>query len=131
MPAERNRPKRENFNLQTQHPFQLRLEDFEIAMQDVYDLFFDVNSGLLEKGLERLDDFNRDGRTVRCRDTFRRVISGTWVWSRAQRSCRQFLPEFLNTVLDLVQTGAVPTRERHNFLADVVFVSGNLAENVD
>jgi len=59
MPAQRNRPKRENFNLQAQLPFQLRLEDFEIAMQDVYDLFFDVNSGLLEKGLERLDDFLR------------------------------------------------------------------------
>jgi hypothetical protein len=59
MPAERNRPKRENFNAQAQLPFQLRLEDFEIAMQDVYDLFFDVNSGLLEKGLERLDDFLR------------------------------------------------------------------------
>jgi hypothetical protein len=28
-------------------------------MQDVYDLFFDVNTGLLEKGLERLDDFLR------------------------------------------------------------------------
>ena len=49
MPAERNRPERENFNLQAQLPFQL-LEDFEIAMQDVYDLFFDVNSGLLETG---------------------------------------------------------------------------------
>ncbi len=59
MPAERNRPKREHFNVQAQLPFQLRLEDFEIAMQDVYDLFFDVNSGLLEKGLERLDDFLR------------------------------------------------------------------------
>jgi hypothetical protein len=59
MPAERNRPKRDNFNAAAQLPFQLRLEDFEIAMQDVYDLFFDVNSGLLEKGLERLDDFLR------------------------------------------------------------------------
>jgi hypothetical protein len=59
MPAERNRPRRENFNAQAKLPFQLRLEDFEIAMQDVYDLFFDVNSGLLEKGLERLDDFLR------------------------------------------------------------------------
>lgn len=59
MPAERNRPKRENFNSQAQLPFQLRLEDFEIAMQDVYDLFFDVNTGLLDKGLERLDDFLR------------------------------------------------------------------------
>lgn len=59
MPADRNRPKRENFNQGAQLPFQLRLEDFEIAMQDVYDLFFDVNSGLIEKGLERLDDFLR------------------------------------------------------------------------
>jgi hypothetical protein len=59
MAAERNQPKRDNFNAQAQLPFQLRLEDFEIAMQDVYDLFFDVNSGLLDKGLERLDDFLR------------------------------------------------------------------------
>lgn len=59
MPAQRNRPKREKFNHHARLPFQLRLEDFEIAMQDVYDLFCDVNTGLLEKGLERLDDFLR------------------------------------------------------------------------
>lgn len=59
MPAERNRPKRENFNEAALLPFQLRLKDFEIAMQDVYDLFYDVNSDLLEKGLQRLDDFLR------------------------------------------------------------------------
>ena len=59
MPAERNRPKHESFNQSAQLPYELRLQDFEIAMQDVYDLFFDVNSGLLEKGLERLDDFLR------------------------------------------------------------------------
>jgi hypothetical protein len=59
MPIRRNRPKPEHFNREANLPFQLRLEDFEIAMQDVYDLFFDVNTGLLEKGLERLDDFLR------------------------------------------------------------------------
>ena len=59
MPPQRNRPKRDNFNVAASLPFQLRLEDFEIAMQDVYDLFYDVNTGLLEKGLERLDDFLR------------------------------------------------------------------------
>ncbi len=59
MPAERNRPKRDCFNRNRSLPFQLRIEDFEIAMQDVYDLFYDVNTGLLEKGLERLDDFVR------------------------------------------------------------------------
>ena len=57
MPAKRNRPKRDCFNADTNLPFQLRVEDFELAMQDVYDLFYDVNTGLLEKGLERLDDF--------------------------------------------------------------------------
>lgn len=40
-------------------PYQLRLPDFEIAMQDVYDFFFDVNGRLLEKGLHRLDDMLR------------------------------------------------------------------------
>ena len=59
MPAERNRPKHDCFNQNATLPFQLRLEDFEIAIQDVYDLFYDVNTGLLEKGLERLDDFVR------------------------------------------------------------------------
>jgi hypothetical protein len=59
MPSQRNRPKRANFNGGASLPFQLRLEDFEIAMQGVYDLFHDVNTGLLEKGLQRLDDFLR------------------------------------------------------------------------
>ncbi|MGI8438408.1 MAG: hypothetical protein ACR2NX_16160, partial [Chthoniobacterales bacterium] len=57
MPAERNRPNRDAFNGAAQLPYELRIQDFEIAMQDVYDLFFDVNSGLLAKGLERLGDF--------------------------------------------------------------------------
>jgi len=59
MPIRRNRPKPQNFNRDAGLPFQLRLKDFEIAMQDVYDLFYDVNTGLLEKGLERFDDFLR------------------------------------------------------------------------
>ena len=46
MAAERNRPKRESFNPNAHLPFELRLQDFEIAMQDVYDLFFDVKQCL-------------------------------------------------------------------------------------
>jgi len=41
MPAQRNWPKRDNFNAASL-PFQLRQEDFEIRMQDVYDLFYDM-----------------------------------------------------------------------------------------
>jgi hypothetical protein len=47
------------FNLDANLPFSLRLKDFEIAMQDVYDFFFDVNTLLLAKGLHRMDDMLR------------------------------------------------------------------------
>lgn len=47
------------FNKAAILPYQLRLADFEIAMQDVYDFFYDVNKLLLERGLRRLDDLLR------------------------------------------------------------------------
>lgn len=47
------------FNLQREFPFSLRLSDFQIAMEDVYDFFFDVNTFFLERGLPRLEDFLR------------------------------------------------------------------------
>lgn len=47
------------FNADAVLPYQLRLKDFEIAMQDVYDFFFDVNVMLLQRGLHRLDDMLR------------------------------------------------------------------------
>jgi hypothetical protein len=47
------------FNSKAILPFSLRLKDFEIAMQDVYDFFFDVNKLLLSRGLHRLDDMLR------------------------------------------------------------------------
>jgi hypothetical protein len=47
------------FNSTAVLPFELRLRDFEMAMQDIYDFFFDVNRGLVERGLARLDDMLR------------------------------------------------------------------------
>jgi len=47
------------FNADATLPYELRLKDFEMAMQDVYDFFCDVNSFLLNKGLQRLDDMLR------------------------------------------------------------------------
>jgi hypothetical protein len=47
------------FNHKISLPFELRLKDFEIAMQDVYDFFFDVNSLFHKKGLPRLEDVLR------------------------------------------------------------------------
>lgn len=40
-------------------PYGLRITDIQMAMQDVYDFFFDVNSHLHSNGLARLDDMLR------------------------------------------------------------------------
>jgi hypothetical protein len=55
----RNTPDPAKFNQALALPFQLRLDDFKLAMQDVYDFFYDVNVLLVDKGLERLDDMIR------------------------------------------------------------------------
>jgi hypothetical protein len=59
MPVIRNRPEPDKFNAAAALPYQLRIEDFRLAMQDVYDFFFDVNTDLVAKGLQRLDEMLR------------------------------------------------------------------------
>jgi len=59
MSIQRNHPDQTKLNPKATLPFELRLNDFAMAMQDVYDFFHDVNVGLVEKGLERLDDMVR------------------------------------------------------------------------
>lgn len=59
MDVTRKHVDRSSFNGEAVLPFQLRLDDFALAMQDVYDFFYDVNIGLVERGLERLDDVLR------------------------------------------------------------------------
>lgn len=55
----RNHPVKAGFNRKLQLPYELRLEDFQMAMQDVYDFFYDVNVLMISKGLQRLDDMLR------------------------------------------------------------------------
>jgi hypothetical protein len=59
MPIERNLVDPDRLNTNAVLPYELRLHDFQMAMQDVYDFFFDVNSHLTRKGLQRLDDMLR------------------------------------------------------------------------
>lgn len=59
MAIRRNQGDETKFNRKAVLPFELRLKDFAMAMQDVYDFFYDVNVGLVERGLERLDDMLR------------------------------------------------------------------------
>jgi hypothetical protein len=56
MPLDRQQPDDSKFNPNVRLPFNLRWEDFKMAMQDVYDFLYDVNDFLLNKGLKRLDD---------------------------------------------------------------------------
>lgn len=46
MPIVRNIVNRANLNAAAVLPYELRIEDFQMAMQDVYDFFFDVNAHL-------------------------------------------------------------------------------------
>jgi|SRR5437867_58052 len=59
MAIRRNRVDSSKFNPDIHLPYELRIEDISLAMQDVYDFFFDVNAHLLSKGLDRMDDMVR------------------------------------------------------------------------
>lgn len=56
MAIKRNTVDISKFNKEARLPYELRRQDFQMAMQDVYDFFYDVNSHLTGKGLQRLDD---------------------------------------------------------------------------
>ena len=59
MPITRQEVSTTGFNQGIALPYELRLQDFQMAMQDVYDFFYDVNSYLTGKGLQRLDEMLR------------------------------------------------------------------------
>lgn len=101
MPVERNRPERENFNQDAHLPYELRLQDFEIAMQDVYDLFYDLNSGLINKGLQRLDDFLRPA-------IMSGLISDLLTASIAKHARSLTINAYFNGHPDLVVKGVYP-----------------------
>lgn len=59
MSLQRNSVNPRCFNDNASLPFELRLKDFDMAIQDIYDFFYDINRGLMERGLLRLDDMLR------------------------------------------------------------------------
>lgn len=59
MAVTRNTVDNAKFNSKAKLPYELRTDDFALAMQDIYDFFYDVNSHLIAKGLDRLDDMLR------------------------------------------------------------------------
>jgi len=59
LPIARSTVDPSRFNRELTLPYELRIGDFQLAMQDAYDFFFDVNSALANRGLGRFDDMLR------------------------------------------------------------------------
>lgn len=86
------------FNEKLQLPFELRLRDFSLAVQDIYDFFHDVNSHLVSKGLDRLDDMLRPA-------IMSGVLSDMLTASLARHSRALVENEYFNGHPDLVVRG--------------------------
>jgi hypothetical protein len=104
MPLERAQPSAIGFNAAAALPFNLRLKDFELALQDVYDFFFDVNTLLLGRGLERLDDMLRPA-------IMSGLLSDTLTASLAKHSRSLTVNGYFNGHPDLVVKGVYETNK--------------------
>ena len=89
------------FNEHAELPFELRMEDFRMAIQDVYDFFYDVNSALSLKGLQRLDDMLRPA-------IMSGVLSDMLTASLAKHSRTLCENAYFNGHPDLVVRGVYP-----------------------
>jgi len=104
MPIVKNTLVQGEFNSQAELPFELRLDDFRMAVQDVYDFFFDVNSALLAKGLRRLDDMLRPA-------IMSGVLSDMLTASLAKHSRVLCENAYFNGHPDLIVRGVYPMNE--------------------
>jgi len=89
------------FNKQARLPYELRLDDFKIAMQDVYDFFYDVNNSLLDKGLRRLEDTLRPA-------ILSGILSDIITSSMAKHARTLVENHFFNGHPDLIVNGIYP-----------------------
>jgi len=89
------------FNVQAELPYELRPLDFQMAMQDVYDFFHDVNTLLARKGLRRLDDMLRPA-------IMSGILSDMLTASLASHSRVLTENQFFNGHPDLVLQGIYP-----------------------
>lgn len=97
----RNRVDRNKFNNHAELPFELRLADIQMAMQDVYDFFYDVNYLLAKKGLQRLDDMLRPA-------IMSGVLSDMLTTSLAKHSRALTENRYFNGYPDLIVHGIYP-----------------------
>lgn len=101
MPVLRQTPDPSKFNRAAVLPYMLRLEDFGLVMQDVYDFFFDVNTHLLRRGLRRFDEMLRPA-------AMSGLISDMITASMAQHSRVLVENRYHNGHPDLIVNGLYP-----------------------
>ncbi len=101
MAMARQKIDRGKFNEAAVLPYSLRLEDFLMAMQDVYDFFHDVNSNLEEKRIRRLDDILRPAMMSG-------FLSDLLTASLANHSRILTLNQYFNGHPDLIVDGVYP-----------------------
>jgi len=101
MPVVRQTVNAERFNRERALPYALRIADFEIAMQDVYDFLYDVNSNLVAKGLRRMEDMMRPA-------AMSGMISDMLTASLAQHARSLTENGYFNGHPDLVVQGVYP-----------------------
>ena len=89
------------FNDTAELPFSLRPMDFQIAMQDVYDLFHDINSLLLARSLKRFEEMLRPA-------AMSGLISDLLTASLASHARSLTENRYFNGHPDLIVTGAYP-----------------------
>ena len=101
MNVARQQPVAAAFNPQARPPYNLRPDDFRMAMQDVYDFFHDVNTLLLGKSLQRLDDTLRPA-------IMSGLLSDMLTASLAQHSRSLVVNAYHNGHPDLIVRGKYP-----------------------
>ena len=91
----------DKFNPGPALPYNLRIADVKLAMQDVYDFFFDVNTFLIKRSLPRLEDSMR-------RANFSGLISDALTASVAKHSRSLTANRYHNGHPDLLVAGTYP-----------------------
>ena len=101
MPHTRNTFDPGKFNSNAVLPYALRVLDFQAAMQDVYDLYYDLNDLLLNRGLQRLDEMLRPA-------AMSGIISDLLTASLAKHARSLTANQYFNGHPDLVVAGVYP-----------------------
>jgi len=121
---QRAKPDPGRFNRDADLPYELRLEDFQLAMQDLYDLLFDINTTLVGKDLPRIEETVRPA-------IFSGSLSDILTAALAKHSRVLTTNAFHNGHPDLIPRGRFPNDRVQSGDAGVEVKTTNSGPSVD